>query len=502
MNRLNAIFIVIFTIILGALFAFHNYGNNISQNNLRKTSYEISEDAKNQKNIHLPKLEDLSEIGQEGIKTSHAKAIINYLSFAKDHGLQSIDPAPIKQVLENGKRLDDNQKQVLKDAVIKIADELNGGRINWNKARYDWDMRPKKIDNLAGFELALKNDDIENWLKTLAPQHDAYRALVGARHKYSEIVKAGDFIKLGEIEELKIGSNGSNVALLRARLNQEGYNANNITSPEVFDENLKTKLALFQKYHGIKQSGTLNKETLKALEISAKERLEQIDLNLERERWVPREITKTRIEANITSAHVAYIEDNKIKLEMPSIVGAIKSKTPMLASHIHSIVLNPPWYKPASIKGRVRVQKPGPNNALGRVKFDMANNHSVFLHDTPNHGLFSAHNRTLSHGCVRLHYPKDLAEILAKAEGYNREKIDEITKTVKTHRIKLKTKTPVLILYRTAYVDVFANDGGIVQFPKDVYSWDPLLKNLLFGTNIDENLGAILAKDDRNVAAP
>lgn len=498
MKHFKIIFSIIITFAIGAIFIFKNNDGG----KLRKTSYELGEDIEAKKNIKLPKIEDISQIGQDGLKNSQARQIINFLSLAQDHGLQTIDISPIKQTLDDSKRLDENQKTILKDAIIKLANELNGGRIIWKNARKDWDIRPKIIDNNAGYENALLNDDFENWLLTLAPQHDNYRALVGARHKYYEIVKAGGFIKLGAIGEIKIGSNNANIALLRSRLNQEGYLTNNITNPEIFDENLKSKLALFQKYHGLKSSGELNVETLKALDISANEKLETIDINLERERWLPRSNPKTRIEANITSAHVVYIENGKKLLEMPSIVGALQTKTPMIASEIRAIVLNPPWYKPASIKGSVRVQKPGPNNALGRVKFDMANNHSVFLHDTPNHALFNAHKRTLSHGCVRLHYPLDLAEILLKPEGFNRDKINEITKTVKTQYIKLKTKTPVFIVYRTAFVDIFANDGGLVHFPRDVYMWDPLLKNLLFGTKIDEKLGANLTKDDQNVAAP
>lgn len=501
MKRINIIFIVISIAIFGGYFAFDALDKaKDPSDSLRKTNYGI--DDVNSKKVHLPKIEDLGEIGSDSLKTSQAKQIINFLSFADNHGLQTIDLVPIQQALNDGKRLDENQKNVLKTAIIKLANELNGGRINWKDARRDWDMRPKKIDFETEFENARINDDFDNWLKKLAPQHDAYRALVGARHKYNQILKSGGFIKLGNIGELKVGASSQAITLLRARLNQEGYLSQNISTPEVFDTELEKKLKLFQKYHGLKQTGTTNIDTLAALETSAEKRLEQIDLNLERERWVPRSDLKNRIEANITSAHVVYYENNQKRLEMPSIVGATKTKTPMIASEIRAIVLNPPWYKPASIRGRVRVQKPGPRNSLGRVKFDMANNHSVFLHDTPNHALFSVHNRTLSHGCVRLHYPKDLAEILAKPEGYDRKRIDEITETVKTHPIRLKTKTPVLILYRTAYVDSLANDGGLVQFPRDVYEWDPLLKNLINGVKMDENLGTNIAQDDKGVAAP
>jgi murein L,D-transpeptidase YcbB/YkuD len=247
----------------------------------------------------------------------------------------------------------------------------------------------------------------------------------------------------------------------------------------------------------------MGEKTFAALEVSIEARLKQIDLNLERERWLPRTNPATRIEVNIPEATLVYYKDNRPTLTMATIVGANSTKTPMFASNVHSIVLNPPWHVPRSISRRERVQPPGPNNALGRVKFDFLNDFSVYLHDTPNHALFAASRRNLSHGCVRLDKPKELAELLLAPQGVDRAKIDEITSHVVTRYIKLQTQTPVALLYRTAYVAKVEPNINKIHFVDDVYEWDNLLENLLVSSKQPRSSRPTpVANDTKIVAAP
>lgn len=457
----------------GPKLAFANKGE------LRPTKYDgeapKATPAQEISKLFAPKI----EAPQDGMARQQAEMVLNYLVHADDHGLKTIDIAPMYETLQSGKDLDQNQKTSLVEALVKFGNEVNGSRVNWEYARKDWDMRPVQRDIRAELVLALQNGTLHDFLEGLAPPHDAYRALVGARNKYAQITANGGFVKIDNGIGLKLGSDSPQVTILRQRLAQEGYVASPSPTPNLFDESLKQQLDNFQKAHGMNYNGEMTERTLAALNISADTRLKQIDLNLERERWVPRSNAPTRIEANIPSATLVYYVDNKPALSMPTIVGKTSTKTPMFASNVRTIVLNPPWFVPRSISARRRVQPPGPNNALGRVKFDFDNKFSVYLHDTPNHALFSANKRAFSHGCVRLDKPKDLAALLLRPEGYDRKRIDEITSTVQTHYIKLQSHTPVMLLYRTAYVAKLPNSQDVVHFVDDVYEWDGLLANLL-----------------------
>lgn len=503
MKPRHIFFILLSLLSIGAS-AWIEFSDNIKQKTikLRTTNFDNSNKSE-YKDVKIPAISDVLELGEEGLKTSQAKSLISFIEMANTHGLVANDISQIKSALDGGKRLDDTQKQALKDAAIKLAKDFNGGRMNWKKARNDWDMRPKTDTIATDLDQAIAIDAIDAWTQNIIPKHDAYLALLGARQKYAEIAKNGGFINIANAGTVKLGQSNEIIGKLRNRLAQENYNTIAPQDPNYFDEGLKAKLTLYQKMHGLKQNGELNENTIKSLNVSAKDRLAQIDLNLERERWLPRNNPPTRIEANIPTQYLTYYENSAPKLNMNVIVGKVSTKTPILASEIHRIIFNPPWYKPASIKGRQRVQPPGPRNSLGRVKFDFDNRHSVYLHDTPNHYLFSVANRTLSHGCVRLDQPKELASILAGAQGFDMPKIEEITSTVKTQSVKLNNRIPVLILYRTAFVDNSQGEGGIVHFAQDVYNWNPILANLLDGNpNNDEILDKQMAQQKVNVAAP
>lgn len=469
-----------------------------SQSGLRKTVY----DGKSEKNgIKIPHLDEIASLGEEGLKTKDGKLILQFLDTMPAHGLLTADTSSFKAVLGQSKRLDETQKTELKAILIKYAHRLNGENIDWKFLGKNWDMRPPARDFSGELETAIINDQVPQFLNSLVPSHTAYIKLMELRSLYANAESNGGFLNVSAAMGAKPGVNSPLITQLRQRLAQENYQAQNLTTPELFDEGLRQAVEKYQKAHGLKVTGEINEKTLAALNISADSKLKKIDLNLERERWLPRNNPQTRIEANIPNQWLIYYESGARKLEMPTIVGKTSTKTPIFASEVHGVVFNPPWYKPASIKGRVRVQRPGPWNSLGRVKFDLKNNHSVFLHDTPNHGLFSANNRTFSHGCVRLHYPKDLATILTAPEGYTREKIDEITNTLNTKYVKLKTKTPVYLMYRTVFAAETGDLTGVVQFYNDPYKWDELLEIAL-----DPNKKAQVAKiangEDAKPAAP
>jgi murein L,D-transpeptidase YcbB/YkuD len=216
---------------------------------------------------------------------------------------------------------------------------------------------------------------------------------------------------------------------------------------------------------------------------------------------MPRAWPATRIEVNIAGAELTVFNDNRPVTAMKVVVGARDKKTPMLKSEIHSVVFNPPWNVPTSIavkelipkgvaylarKGFAWVsngagssrlqQKPGPGNSLGRIKFDFNNPYGVYLHDTNAKTAFGRDARSISHGCVRVERPEELANlVLAPDPGWSQARMDMLLSDKTTVRTPLVQKMPVLLLYWT----VFTGADGQVNFRDDEYKWDDDLEKIL-----------------------
>src|SRR5581483_2872606 len=251
-------------------------------------------------------------------------------------------------------------------------------------------------------------------------------------------------------------------------------------------------LAAFQVDHGVKPSKMLDAATLAALNVDAAARLAIIDVNLERARWLPRNLPGDRIEVDIAEPQATLYQAGAPVLGMRAIVGDPTRHTPSFASEVTAIVFNPPWVVPASIAaaelypkerrspgylarngfivqdGQL-IQKAGPKAALGFVKFDMPDPFAVYLHDTPS--------RWLCHGCVRLEQPRELATALLAAQGWSRAMVEAAIAAKATRRVELETHTPVFVVYRT----VVAGSDGRAVFRPDVYGWDAELVAALSG---------------------
>jgi murein L,D-transpeptidase YcbB/YkuD len=209
---------------------------------------------------------------------------------------------------------------------------------------------------------------------------------------------------------------------------------------------------------------------------------------MERWRWAPRGDFPTRIEVNSAGGSFDFYIDGQPAMHMLVAAGKPGDETPIVASRIHSVVLNPTWNVPPEIAakelmpkgagylaehhftqdGDKLVQQPGPTNSLGQVKFLFDNPYSVYLHDTPSRAAFAQTQRSVSHGCVRLEKALDLAKLLLNREaGWPPQRVDETVAGEQTQTVSLKTQVPVEIFYWTAFVE---NDQ--VSFREDVYGWD------------------------------
>lgn len=216
------------------------------------------------------------------------------------------------------------------------------------------------------------------------------------------------------------------------------------------------------------------------------DRAPQLAVNLERRRWLARGAAARRIDVNTAANVLHYIKGGEVAQRVTVVTGKTATPTPQLSSTMTRLVVNPPWNVPERIArneilpkgrgymrannmyvsgGRV-VQRPGPNAALGLVKFDLDNPYAIYLHDTPSKKNFESDDRHRSHGCVRVQDATDFARMLAEEDGMGGE-FDEDLGSGKTATVNI-SDIPVRLLYHSAYLD----EGGQVAFAADAYGWD------------------------------
>ena len=382
----------------------------------------------------------------------------------------------------------------LSQAAVNLAQHEHGQLADPSDIDPDWALRGP-YDAAADFAAARADRRVVAWAQALPRRDPAYLALLGAARRYEAITAHGGWKALPANLRLARGAKGAAVLALRARLAREGYGG---SGPRVFDGSLAAEIIEFQGRHGLKPSGVLTPETLAALNVPAAARLATIQANLERARWLPPTMPPDRIEADIAGAEATLFQDDTPVLEMRTVVGDTKHETPMFASHVSSIQFNPAWHVPADIakaelwpkearspgyfashgysviNGQV-VQHAGPKSSLGRIKFEMPNPFSVYLHDTPGHALFAVDSRGRSHGCVRLEKPKELAAALLSSQDWDLDRVQEAIDKGDTRWVKPSQTVAVFLVYRTAV----AIDDGPAIFRPDLYGWDPKLNTAL-----------------------
>lgn len=246
-------------------------------------------------------------------------------------------------------------------------------------------------------------------------------------------------------------------------------------------------LKTYQRSRGLAEDGIVGPNTLALLNASSGDKARRLAVNLERLRWLQRRPPATRIDVNTAASTLSYIVDNQVVWTTVVVTGSPGNATPQLQASFSQLVVNPPWYVPASIarreitprgpaylarnhmrrvSGRI-IQAPGPWAALGQVKFDMQNPYAIYLHDTPAKAVFARSQRHLSHGCVRVKDAVAFARRLARESG-NGADFDRTLASGRTGVVALASEIPVRLIYQTALVD----EDGAVTFRPDVYGWD------------------------------
>jgi murein L,D-transpeptidase YcbB/YkuD len=386
-------------------------------------------------------------------------------------------------------------------------------------------------DDLRGAKIltaAAAATDVTALLDQQVPTYYRFWTLLDQVPTYLSFYQSGGWPEMPEVKKLEPGDSHPAVAALRQRLLATGELATDVTpvvtdasgnvaaSEDAYDPALVTAVKLFQRNHGLNDDGVVGGRTIEELNVSAETRLRQVLLNLDRMREEGPGFEPRHLIANIPSQEVKVIEDGKVAFYTKAIFGKVQRKSPTLSSVIHTVKLNPDWTAPHKIASIDEVnrqrkdpsfldskgftiydqsgnvvsaqsidwhsvgpgnfpytlrQAPGPENALGPVKFDFVNDHSVFLHGTPTQSLFAKQDRFFSSGCVRTEFPIDLAEFMLKDDpDWDRARIDAVLKTGKTTLVKVSKPLPVHITYMTAWVD----EDGVMQFRKDAYDYDKL----------------------------
>jgi L,D-transpeptidase YcbB len=379
-------------------------------------------------------------------------------------------------------------------AILAYAKAQHGQSFAPNKMNPAWNLEPDRFDAEQELAAARADHRLNDWIDGLAPSFAGYKGLVEARKAYAAIIEAGGWPEVKLPVGARLGAYSGGVAALRKRLSIEGFDGPAAGRPQRFDAPLETALKKFQAHRGLPETGVVDEATLEALNESAEQVVDRIDANLERWRWLPRSVPADRITVNIPAFELSLTRNNETTQLMRVVVGKPDHPTPIFHARAYAVVVDPPWNVPKSIaekelfpkeaahpgylrrngytvvNGQIR-QAFSNKSALGKIKIDLDDPYAVYLHDTPERNLFNRTMRALSHGCVRMHHPEDVAVDLLTAQGVTLEDLQTAEAANTTKRISLKTTIPVYILYRTAV----ANEDGSVSFLPDVYKWDPML---------------------------
>jgi len=383
-------------------------------------------------------------------------------------------------------------------AYFKYAEKVYGG-MKKNPVDLEWFIPRKKKDYQMVLDSLVSRKETD---EIKEPENQYYARLKKALRFYRSIEESGGFPNIESKKELAKGDTAAAVAVLKSYLRLSGDYVQDDTTA-VFTDSLAASLKNYQGRMGLLASGRLNKSTIDVLNVPVSKRIRQIMINLERLRWVPEQLDKDLILVNIPEFRLHFFSDSKLIWNTGVVVGKEVTRTSIFTGNMANIVLNPYWNVPASIvKNEIKPamardpnyisrnnmeivsrsplqvrQKPGKNNALGKLKFLFPNNFSIYLHDTPAKSLFTQNKRAYSHGCVRVEDPVKLARLLLQKQPAWLDKIDKILKTDKETWIPLRPTMPVYIVYFTTWVD----QEGRVNFRNDIYGHDKKLGEEIFG---------------------
>jgi len=414
-------------------------------------------------------------------------------------------------------------------STMRYVSDLHIGRINPRHLNFGLDVDHKKYD-LAHFvrERLLTTTALPALLDSVEPPFPGYRRTEQALARYTELARNDSSENLPvPAKPIEPGGSYQDLPQLARRLSVLGDLPPDAVSRDFnsYDATLVEAVKRFQRRHGLDADGRLGPATIKQLNVPFSDRVRQLQLTLERWRWLPSEFSAPPIIVNVPDFRLRVLDENyKVSFDMRVVVGrALRTQTPVFSRDMTFVVLRPYWNVPTSIlrgeiipaikrdrdyiakknyevitaegkvvtfgaisddvlaqlqAGKLAVrQKPGPANALGLVKLMFPNEHNVYLHSTPSPELFARTRRDFSHGCIRLEKPAELAAwVMRHNSGWTLDRVQQgMTGGRDNVTVTLAQRVPVFIVYGTA----LAYENNEVHFYEDIYGHDAKLARAL-----------------------
>ena len=476
---------------------------------------------------------------KESQPTPQARALIHLLQDADKKGLRAEDydgpfwnerlarltpPAPPASSLDLA-RFD----LALTISVMRYISALHNGRVTPRHLQLGLDIEHKRY-KLGEFlrSRLVGAQDVNSVVEEVEPSYAGYRRTRTALEHYLALAREGEGDPLPAFKKpVKPGDAYPGLNQLTKRLQRLGdLPPTDLASLQatVYKEEVVEGVKRFQQRHGLQADGTIGRATFNQLTTPLSRRVTQLQLTLERWRWLPPDLPRRIIAVNVPEFQLRAYDDHHPSLAMRVVVGKAfpELQTPVFQDQLEYLIFHPYWNVPIRITQKELIpairknpsylakhgfelvnragqsvavditdktvmiklgtgefwvrQKPGPENALGPIKFVFPNNYAVYLHGTPERALFSHSRRTFSHGCIRVEDPSALAAwVLHDAPSWTSDRIQEAINGADSVRVDLPVPIPVLVLYGTALVD----ENEEVHFFEDVYGQDKKLEQAL-----------------------
>jgi murein L,D-transpeptidase YcbB/YkuD len=461
---------------------------------------------------------------EEGGVKDRAGALLDAIRAAPEHALDTTAyPITAIQTVVDAKRVTDTASAgtladadvLLTSAYVAYATDMLVGQVNPKSVSQAWNIPADTRELDSALVRGIEDSDMKLSLAEMAPNDPDYAILKTAYARYLEIAAKGGW------PEVPKAAGPARDAALHARLDAElaadslgalqGDSAAAVPLPIAppdsetrkersakhgTDPSLKAELKAFQERHGLDRTGVLDKATVEEINVPAADRARQIGANLERHRWLPRQLGSRYVYVNVPAFRLDAYDSGQKQLSMRVVVGAEYEgrTTPVFSDSMETVVFRPYWNITPDIQrkeiapkvasdggylernnmeyykdgGETRIrQRPGGKNSLGLVKFLFPNNFNIYLHDTPAKTLFQQTNRAASHGCIRLEKPAELAQWVL---GWDAGQVEAAMNGTDNKSVRVPKKLPVYIVYFTTYV----RDGRL-YFGDDIYGRDDAL---------------------------
>lgn len=445
----------------------------------------------------------IRQVGQQGLQPNdyHLYLIESY--FKKVLTSTTTDPTDLMKL-----------DVLLTDAFLLLGSHLYYGKVDPEKEGANWKMKRKDPELRLDLKLeeALLENEVDNELNMLAPKYRSYWRMKEELAFFLKLDEQSWPVILSD-KPVKPGDSSQIVPKIRERLIKLRYGLSDTVST-IIDNELEEQLKMFQNDWGLNADGVLGKTTLEYLNCMPLKLMGQLKVNMERFRWLPSQMTEKHIIVNIANFKLDLIVGADTLISMRAVVGKETKRTPVFNESMTYIVFSPAWTVPNTIlkeevipqllkgpgyliKKNMKLfrndgtelaysdvdwskisesnfpymvrQGPGPGNALGRVKFMFPNDYNVYIHDTPSRSFFARDARAVSHGCIRVEDPFDLAVLLLSDEPeWSPDNIRTAMQQTKEQTVLLKVPVDVMVVYLTAWTD----GKDRIQFRNDVYNND------------------------------